>query len=285
MNKYAFAKVNLALDILGKDKTGYHNVQTVMQQIPVMDELIISQEQGEGKFNVRFRGEEAKLIDPQNNTVVAAIQALNKNWSFKHDYDIIVDKIIPLGAGLGGGSSDCAAIIVALNEIEKMELSTDEMRKIGADIGVDVPFFIENETALGTNYGEVIEVLPKLTSMSGWADKYKLLVIPQMRKSTEQMYAKVDLDKCGLHKDKTEKIIASIKANSSKDVFDNLHNDFENFANTGFVEIKAKLTQNGAEHVILCGSGTAIFALSNNPFDLKVLSQALPNQRILNLNR
>lgn len=285
MIKYAFAKINLALDIIGKDDNGYHYIQSVMQQIPVMDQIMISQEEGDGKFNVRFIGDEAKLIDPKNNTVTEAIKALNKNWSFKHNYDIIVDKIIPLGAGLGGGSSDAAAIITALNSLEIMKLSLDEMREIGAGIGMDVPYFIENETAYATHYGEQIKILPRLSRLSGWTEKYKLLVIPQLRKSTKLMYGKVDLSRCGANIKQTEKILASIESNSTQHVFENLHNDFENFAGAGFTEIKSKLLENGASHAILCGSGTAVFALSNNPFDLKALSRALPNQRILNLIR
>lgn len=285
MIKYAFAKVNLALDILGKDENGYHPVQSIMQQIPLMDEIMISQEEGDGKFNVRFRGDEAKLIDPAHNTVAEAIKALNKNWEFKHNYDIIVDKIIPLGAGLGGGSSNAAAIITALNSLEIMKLSPDEMREIGAEIGMDVPYFIENETAYATHYGEKIKILPRLLLLSGWTEKFKILVIPQMRKSTKLMYNKVDLSQCGANIEQTKKILTSIESNSTKDVFENIHNDFENFAGAGFEEIKSKLLENGADHVMLCGSGTAVFALSNNPFDLEALSQALPNQRILNLIR
>jgi 4-diphosphocytidyl-2-C-methyl-D-erythritol kinase len=285
MIKNAFAKVNLALDILGKGENGYHKIQTIMQQLPIMDQIMISQEEGDGKFNVRFRGDEAKLIDPQNNTVVDAIKVLNKRWEFKHNYNIIVDKIIPLGAGLGGGSCDAAAIITALNSLEIMKLSLNEMREIGAEIGMDVPFFIENETAYATNHGEKIKVLPRLTLLSGWSEKYKILVIPQLRKSTKQMYNRVDLSQCGGNTKKTEKMFASIESNSTMHVFENLHNDFEKFAGEGFEEIKQKLLANGADYAILCGSGTAVLGLSNNPFDLKVLSQALPHQRILNLIR
>ncbi|MFC1810141.1 4-(cytidine 5'-diphospho)-2-C-methyl-D-erythritol kinase [Patescibacteria group bacterium] len=285
MIKYAFAKVNIALDILGKDKTGYHQIQTIFEQLPLMDEIIFSVDKGEGKFNVRFRGEEAKLIDPANNTVIDAIKALNEFWTFKNDYDIIVDKNIPLGAGLGGGSSDAAEIIKALNEREIMKLSPNEMRDIGKKIGMDVPFFIEGETAFGTNYGEEIKILTKLSLFPEWNKKYKILVIPQLRNSTEKMYAKVDLAKCGANKAQTENILKNMEADNPGSILEDMHNDFENFANSGFAEIKAKLTQNGAKHVILCGSGSALLALSSSQFDLKALSQVLPHQRILSLSR
>jgi 4-diphosphocytidyl-2C-methyl-D-erythritol kinase len=285
MINYAFAKVNLALDILQKESSGYHQIQSIMQQIPLMDEIMFTQTEGSGNFNVKFRGDEAYMIDPKNNTVIDSIKALNKNRSFKHDYEIIVDKNIPLAAGLGGGSSNAAVIITTLNSLEIMKLTPEEMRKIGAEIGMDVPFFIERETAYATHYGEEIKTLPRLTKLSGWTEKYKLLVIPNMRKTSEQMYSQVNLENCGANTDKTEKMLKSIESNSTEHVFENLHNDFENFAGSGFREIKEKLLKNGAEYAILCGSGTAVLGLSNNPFDLEVLSRELPNQRILNLIR
>jgi len=274
MIKNAFAKINLSLDILGKDETGYHNVQTILQEISLNDEILIEKNKN---HEIEFKGEESHLIDPENNTITEAIKAMKP----KNKYKIIVTKNIPLGAGLGGGSSNAATIIKAVNEIEKMQLGSDEMREITKNIGVDVPFFIDGGTALGTHYGEKIELLPKLN----WADQHKLLVIPQMRKSTKRMYSRIDLEKCGSHTNQTKKMLASIKANSTEHVFENLHNDFENFAGAGFAEIKEKLLENGAEHVVLCGSGTAVFALSNNPFDSEALCQALPNQHILNLTQ
>lgn len=282
MIAYSFAKVNLALDILGKDSSGYHNVQTVLQTIPLMDDIEFIQKPGQGKFNIKFRGDEAKLIDAKNNTIASAIKALSKNWKFKNDYEIIVDKKIPLGAGLGGGSSNAAAIIKALNSLEVMTLTNDEMREIGASIGIDVPFFIERESALGTHFGEDVRILDDLSKWSIWGDMYKLLVIPQMRKKTEQMYAKVNLDECGKDAAMTEEILKGFEEKNSKLIFENLHNDFEKYAGEGFEKIKSAIN---ADYTMLCGSGTAVFALSKNPFDLKVLSEALPNQHILNLNQ
>lgn len=274
MIKNAFAKINLALDILGKDETGYHNVQTILQEVSLNDEILIEENKN---TEIVFKGKESHLIDPENNTITEAIKAMKP----KNKYKITIIKNIPLGAGLGGGSSNAATIIKAINEIEKMHLSSDDMREIAKITGVDVPFFIDGGTALGTHYGEKIENLPKLN----WDDKYKLLIIPQIRKSTKRMYSRIDLDQCGSHINQTEKMLASIKTHSTEHVFENLHNDFENFAGAGFTEIKEKLLENSADYIVLCGSGTAVFALSNNPFDSEELSQALPNQRILNLNQ
>lgn len=285
MTYYSFAKINLALDILEKEESGHHTLQTVYQQIPLFDEIMIEQLEGEGDFDVKFRGEEAKLVNPDDNTVINAIQFLNEKWSFKNSYRIIIFKKIPLGAGLGGGSSNAATVLNALNALEIMKLSYDELREIGSRIGADVPFFIEGGTALGSHFGEKIKLLPPLEELQDWNKKFKVVVIPQLRKSTKDMYSKVNLDLTGKNTKKTDAIIKALNGNNPEDVIKNLHNDFENFTESGFNEIKDALLKNGAGHVLLCGSGTAVFALSSNQFDLKALSQALPNQHILDLSQ
>ena len=166
-----------------------------------------------------------------------------------------------------------------------MKLTYDELRTLGAKIGNDVPFFIEGGTAIGSHFGEKIHKLPPLSDLSGWNEKYKIIVVPNLRKSTKDMYGKINLTTCGKNKEKTAKLVEAIEKFNTDDVIKNMSNDFENFAETGFTEIKDALTKNGAEKVLLCGSGTAVFAISNNQFDLKALSQALPHQHILSLTQ
>lgn len=260
----SFAKINLALDILGKDKTGYHVLQTVFQQINLFDEIEISECKGEHK--VKFIGEEAHLINPQDNTVLKALKLSGTEKKYK----VTVKKNIPLGAGLGGGSSNAACVLNFLNAQEK-----------APKISMDVAFFIKGGTAVGKHYGEEIETLPEID----FENINKILVIPQLRKSTKTMYQRVNLDLCGKNSNQTLQMTDAIKAGDLETVLQNIHNDFEQFARAGFEEIKSKLIQNGAQQVLLCGSGTAVIAFSNNPFDLKLLSQELKHQRILDLNR
>lgn len=282
MIKYSHAKVNLALDIIGKNESGYHELRTIMQTIPLMDDIDFYQTPGNGKFNIKFRGDEAQQIDPENNTVASAIKALSEKWEFKNDYEIVINKNIPIAAGLGGGSSNAATTITALNSLEVMTLAPSEMREIGAKIGMDVPFFIEGESAYGTHFGEKIEVLDRLNVWSKWGDTYKALIIPKERQLTKDAFKNVVLDDCGKDTGKTDEMLQGFTAKNDELIFSNFHNDFEKFAGDGFAKIKSALN---ADHVMLCGSGTSVFALSSNPFDVKVLSAALPNQRILNLNR
>ena len=165
------AKVNLALDILGKEENGYHLVQTILQKIPLTDEMCIREE---SEHSVTFEGEEAHLIDPKENTVTKALELLNSSKK----YSVTVKKNIPLGAGLGGGSSNAATVLVAINQMAELGYSDEKLLELGAEIGVDVPFFVNSgTTALGDPFGEIITQLPDLQ----WKNLHKVLVIPHIR--------------------------------------------------------------------------------------------------------
>jgi 4-diphosphocytidyl-2-C-methyl-D-erythritol kinase len=260
----AHAKINLALDILSKDPGGYHLIKTVYQKIPLFDEIEIKK----GEPIVQLKGNESGIIDPNNNTVTKALELAGGP-----EYSVTVHKNIPLGAGLGGGSSDAAAILKTL--------------KAGSDlavkVGMDVPFFLNGETAAGKHFGEEIDPLPPLSANDEWRKLNKILVIPQLRKSTKKMYEKVDTSLTAKNKNQTENLIKAVKEGDIDGILKNIHNDFEIFAGTGFKRIKKTLTEKGADKVLLCGSGTAVIGFSKNPFDAEELCRELPHQRILNL--
>ncbi len=287
MRYKACAKINLTLDIQGREDNGYHLVQTVLQEISLCDEIEIKKisENGSDDFIIRFEGDEAGLIDPSKNTVMKAVDLLREKWNFKNSYRVIVHKKIPIGAGLGGGSSDAAAVLKALNELEGIRLSNNDLREIAVKIGTDVPFFIEGGTALGIHYGEKLKLLPPLTRIPAWQKLHRLLVIPNLRKNTKDMYSKVRPAKTNKNVEQTDALIKALKEKNLEVLLQNIHNDFELFDSPGFGELKETLLENNADHILLCGSGTALVAFSNNPFDLKALSRALPHQHILNLNQ
>lgn len=276
------AKINLALDILKKEENGFHIIQTVYHAIPLFDEISI--EKIKGKTEIIFKGEESDLIKKEDNTVLKALKLLNEKQKFLNAYKITVKKNIPVGAGLGGGSSDAAAVIKAFNELEFLGMKTDEMRENAAKISMDAPFFIEPVTALGTHYGEKILLLPEFL----WNGKYTILILPprEKRKKTAERYAGVDTGLTAKNTAQTDALTEAVKTNDTEGVIKNLHNDFEIFEGNEFAHVKKILEEGeGALKALLCGSGTAVFAVSNNPFDLSELSRALPNQRILNLNQ
>lgn len=281
----AYAKINLALDIISKDNTGYHLIKTVYQQIPLFDEIEIEKcEKDIGE--ICFKESEKELIDKDNNTVKSAIDLMRKRYKIPHSYSVNIIKNIPVGSGLGGGSSNAASIIKSINEIENLGLNKNILEKLASEIGMDVPFFIEGETALGTHYGEKIQNLPFLNSFPEWNKMYKILLIPHKRKSTKDIYEKVDMlissgdKKYNFGKDisKTNEMIEAFSQKNFSSIMKNIHNDFEILEYENLKKLSSIV-----ERTLLCGSGSAIMGFSKNPFDVKALSLELPNLRILNL--
>lgn len=200
----ACAKINLALDVLGKDQSGYHFIRTVFQETPELyDEIEI----------------EESAASTENQVAIF----LKKKFGIEKNVKIKIAKNIPRGSGLGGESSCAAAILKALNKIWELKLTADELQKIAAKFGMDAPFFILGGTTLGTHFGEEITPLPFLKNIT-------FTIIPRFSQNfekTKTAYAGLDLKKCGHSKNMTEKLIAAIKNNDHKAVIENIHNDFE----------------------------------------------------------
>lgn len=204
MKILAPAKINLALDILGKDPRGYHHVHTVFQEIPdLYDEIEIS--------------------ESKTPTSHPASDLLKGIYGTDRNIAITIRKNIPRSAGLGGESSCTAAILKALNTLWELDLSIEELQNLAAQISTDAPFFILGGTALGTHFGEKIEPLPTIENISfkvfarGQKDPHK----------TRNAYQKLDLSQCGKDKYKTQKLIEAIYRKDSRGIIANIHNDFE----------------------------------------------------------
>jgi 4-diphosphocytidyl-2-C-methyl-D-erythritol kinase len=153
----AFAKVNYALEVLGKREEGYHEISTVMQSISLADEVEI--ERIGGGFELIVEPEGAEILPPEENTVYRARKALAEFVGLL-PVRVRLRKWIPAGAGLGGGSADAAAALEGLNELFGLGLSAAELRNVGLRVGADVPFCLSGGTALGEGVGEVLSPLP-----------------------------------------------------------------------------------------------------------------------------
>lgn len=152
------AKVNIFLAIRGKDASGFHEIETVLARVPeLFDEIEI-----EAADVFSFHCES---LPGQSNSVVQAVRLLEAHTGRTFLYKITLQKNIPPRSGLGGGASDAAAILLYLNEHEKLGLTPAALQALGTQIGMDVPFFVSGaEVALGTHYGEIITPLPALPS-------------------------------------------------------------------------------------------------------------------------
>ncbi len=153
----AYAKINLALEVLGKREDGYHDVVTVMQTISLHDTLTL-----ERAAEISLTCDRADL-GHEGTLALKAARLLKERAGYSGGASIKLEKRIPVPAGLGGGSSDAAATLKGLNELWGLEMSQDELKVIGAELGSDVPFFIHGGTAMAFGRGERVRPLPPIT--------------------------------------------------------------------------------------------------------------------------
>ncbi len=172
------AKINLFLHILGRREDGYHELQTVFQFLDICDEIEISgRPDGEIRRTTAVSG-----VEPGDDLTIRAARALQGKGGAGLGVDIAVRKMIPMGAGLGGGSSDCAVVLLALNQIWGLGLSVGELAELGRELGADVPVFVRGRAAWGEGVGEHLTpvILPQ-----GWY----LVVVPACEVSTAAVFA------------------------------------------------------------------------------------------------
>jgi 4-diphosphocytidyl-2-C-methyl-D-erythritol kinase len=244
------AKINLGLEILRKRNDGYHDIDSVFFPIPLCDVLELVPDPQLKKDAWHFTG----LRIPGSTTDNLCAQALDL---LRESYDIpalkiFLHKIIPMGAGLGGGSSDATFFIKAANELFQLNLSIEEMEKVALSLGSDCPFFVKNKSARATGRGELLE--PIEMDLKG---KYLVLIYPGIHVSTKEAYAKIEVDD-------TYTSPADVVKKPLMEWRENLRNRFEEYAfdrHTELAEIKNILYKSGALYTSMTGSGSAIFGI------------------------
>ncbi|MFQ5353493.1 MAG: 4-(cytidine 5'-diphospho)-2-C-methyl-D-erythritol kinase [Thermodesulfobacteriota bacterium] len=247
------AKVNLFLRILKKRSDGYHDIYSLLHSISLYDELALSI--GGATAGIVLEAD-SELIptDSRNLAYRAADLFLKRTGLRDKSIHINLKKMIPVGAGLGGGSSDCAGVLMAMDEIFGTDLGQEALMELGASLGSDVPFFILNAPAIATGRGEVLSAvtLPAL---------YYVLINPGFSVSTEWVYNNLSLT----NKDENNMLFNSDRffANTES-LVNRLKNDLEDVTCSKFPEIlslKEALMESGAEAALMSGSGPTVFGL------------------------
>lgn len=250
----AYAKLNLYLDITGRRDDGYHTLKTVMQSVDLYDELEFFLSDGTG---IEIYCNRSDLPLGEDNLVHKGIMAVLEYGYFSPGCKITVNltKNIPSGAGMGGGSADCAAAIVAMNELFHVGLDEDEMRTAAAMCGADVPFCICGGTALCEGIGEQITQLDDLNGI------YFAIVKPEEAVATPAAYKLFDEKGCvnGGDYAKFEQALSEV---SVKSLGGALYNAFSECCGLSAVkEAKNALIDSGAFGAEMTGSGSAVFGL------------------------
>ena len=255
MKVRAYAKVNLALDVVRKREDGYHDLEMIMAPITLHDLIYI---------NVIDEGIEiesnSKIVPTdQRNIMYKVAQLMQERYGLKKGVKIFVYKHIPTQAGLAGGSADGAAVIKAMNKLFHLNLSYEEMAALGKEVGADIPFCIYEKTAFVEGVGE------KLQFIDEPFEAYLLLVKPKKGVSTQKAFTSLDLSKVK-HQD-CRKMKKGIEMNDYQGVIDNLQNTLE-LPSIKMVpqikEIKKEMMKLGFDGALMSGSGSCVFGITRN---------------------
>jgi 4-diphosphocytidyl-2-C-methyl-D-erythritol kinase len=175
------AKLNLYLHVTGKMHVGYHSIESLLVPIGIYDNVNIAFS-GSSNTLMNISGEFSHLVDSSDNLVLKAINAIYSHANMApHGLNILLQKNIPVGGGLGGGSSNAATALKIMNRLLGLNYTNEKLKKIGAKLGADIPFFIENRASLITGIGD-IETLVDIPSL------YLLLIYPNMELSTADVF-------------------------------------------------------------------------------------------------
>lgn len=247
----SYGKVNLALDILYKRDDGYHEINTIMQNINLKDRLIFN-EIDEG---IIIESPNPQVPTDSNNLVYKVWEKLKNFTGIDKGIHIKIEKEIPIAAGLAGGSSNAAATLKALNQLWDLKLSSKELMEIGRELGADIPFCIMGGTALAQGIGE------KLIQLKSFANKYILLCNPGIGISTAQAYSKINpnshrLDIDGLANCIEEDDVHCVASKLSNKMEEAIIKDYPIIQN-----IKDMMIENGALGSLMSGSGPTVFGL------------------------
>lgn len=254
------AKINLILDIVGKRDDGYHNLRSVMQTISIFDyvTLTVSDNKTDEDFpNITIKCSKPNIPTDKRNIAYKVCESFLKllgNVTFSN-IEIDIKKNIPSGAGLAGGSADGAAVLVGLNKLCGERFSVNELCKIGASIGADIPFCIVGGTTLCEGIGE------KLTPLTPLPDCKILVVKPKVSISTSLSYKRFDeLENPKLSD--FDRFIKAIENGDSAEISKTLSNSLEEVAGEDVIDkIKSVMIKSGALGSIMTGSGSAVFGI------------------------
>ena len=268
---WAPAKINLCLHVLGRRPNGYHELLMLMQRISLCDRVEIRLAPAR---ELAIACEGVALAPGEENIAARAARRLLEEAGVVRQVDIAIDKRIPVAAGLGGGSSDAATVLLGLNRMLDLGISSEQLRKLALELGADVPFFVLERQAWAGGIGEVLEPVAQLPEVS------YLLVNPGMAVSTAWVYGNLRLTPPG--------DVAKLRQfpETPEDLVRLLHNDLEPVTIGRYpqlAQIKAQLLGLGAAGALMSGSGPTLFGVFTDQAVARraeQVLQAVPDWRV-----
>ena len=265
----AYAKLNISLDVMARRPDGYHDMLMVMQTVSLWDEVRISLND-QGRF-----GASSNLHfipgDERNLAVKAAMRYLSAAGEQGVGAHIDMQKRIPVGAGMAGGSADAAAVLRALERHFDGRLGREKLMELAAEVGSDVPFCVMGGTALAEGRGEILSPLPPMP------DCFFVICKPEFSISTPELFKKLDSSNSRRHPD-TAGIVQALEKGDLRQLCRRMYNVFEDVDDRRMrivSQIKGELLDNGALSAMMTGTGSAVFGVFDNEDSAVLASKTL----------
>ncbi len=269
----ALAKINLGLDVVRRREDGYHEVRMIMQTIQLYDRLDIKRTQEPG---IQIQTNLSFLPVNENNLIYKAAKLLMDEFSITDGVSVKLDKRIPVAAGMAGGSTDAAAMLIGVNRLFSLGLTKRELMERGVQIGADVPYCIMRGTALAEGIGEALSPLPPMIKCP------VLIAKPSISVSTKFVYQNLKLDDTTIHPD-IDRLIDDIKAKNLHDIAAHMGNVLETVTIPNYPvidEIKKHMLSNGAVGAMMSGSGPTVFGLFDDEDTAKKAYKAMRSSHL-----
>ena len=257
MRLQAFAKINLGLDVLGKREDGYHEVRMIMQTIRMYDQLDMRKSVEPG---IHLTTNKKYIPVDENNLVWRAAKLMMDTCGIMEGVSIHLHKVIPVAAGMAGGSSDAAATLVGMNRLFHCGLSKEKLMELGVQIGADVPYCVLRGTALAEGIGEKLTVLPPMP------DCWILIGKPGISVSTKYVYTTLDLNTDTVHPD-IDGMKKALEDGNLYGITERMGNVLQDVTIPAYPEverIKEQMKTLGAVNAMMSGSGPTVFGIFDN---------------------
>jgi len=249
------AKINLYLRVVERLSDGYHRIETLFERISFFDNITVEKTAG----NTTITCDNSLVPTEKNSLVGKTVELFKKETHLNENFKINIEKKIPIGAGLGGGSSNAGTILKALNSITGEPVTNNRLMEISKDLGADVPFFVSDcRFAYGENRGDIIKEVKTDLKMN------HILITPPVQISTKQIYQKVSRFALTNNRGVDTIFSAFLNNNNLDGVVKNLRNDLQQIVLRDFPILEKVFTEFkkvGAKNVLLSGSGSTVFGV------------------------
>lgn len=265
MKDRAYAKINLALDVFNIREDGYHDINSIMIPINFYDEL---------EINIADEDEyicnNPHLTFNENNSIIKMINVVKEKYNIKDHYHINLNKVVPTQAGLGGGTSDAASTLRILKKLYKLNLTKQEERDLCVAVGADVLFNYYNLPAVVTGIGDCVEPF-------NVKKEYGVVIVkPRSGVSTKEAYQTLNMETCD-HPNIDKLKQALVNGDNFDGLLGNSLEQPSLLLNSDILEIKNTLIENCAKNVLMSGSGSSVFSISEDYDEIERLANIMKN--------